>query len=125
MKICQTKRKPDETEESSLPTLAPEADTLSPPQYASHDPIDPQLKQQLAELPSRYDLRRRSYIILIILILSTCFTIYLTSFLSLGIWLSTYYDSSDLSPANTTVNPFYASLVITLTGFNQNGLSVW
>ncbi|UJR07296.1 hypothetical protein I4U23_011584 [Adineta vaga] len=36
-----------------------------------------------------------------------------------------YYDKYDSSDSNVTINPFYASLVISVSGFNQNGLSVW
>lgn len=95
-------------------------------QFLSHSSLDPLLSQYLHALPNPYELRTRSYVILIVLILSTCLTIYLLSFISIGLWLKYQYDPSDLSPTNTSqINPFYASLVISITGFNQNGLSVW
>ena len=95
--------------------------------YLSQQSFDSVLNETLQALPSPYELRLKSYLILIGLILSTCFCIYLFSFLSLGLWLKYHYESTAiLSPLNETkINPFYASLVISLTGFNQNGLSVW
>jgi hypothetical protein len=62
---------------------------------------------------------------MIILIPSTCLVIYLTSFLAMGIWLKYHYNPTYIEQANQTLNPFYASIVITITGFNQNGLSPW
>ena len=80
---------------------------------------------RLQSLPDPHRLRVTAYLLLIILILSTCFTIYLISFLAIGFWLQYHYDYDELAQGNTTINAFYAALVIAITGFNQNGLSVW
>ncbi len=100
-------------------------DTLPLRQFVRHDSSDPVLNKHLQSLPNPEHLRVTAYIILIILILFTCFIIYLFSFLSIGFWLKYHYDPKDFSQSNVTINPFYASLVISVTGFNQNGLSVW
>ena len=100
-------------------------DILPVRQFIRQNSIDPVLNNHLQSLPSPQELRVKSYIILIILILSTCFTIYLFSFLAIGFWLKYQYDPEDLSQSNTTINPFYASIVLTITSFNQNGLAVW
>ena len=94
--------------------------------FVSHSSLDPQLSQYLHALPNPYQLRTRSYFILIVLILFTCLTIYFLSFISIALWLKYQYQSSFLFPTNSSRNdPFYASLVISITAFNQNGLSVW
>lgn len=62
---------------------------------------------------------------MIILIPSTCFVIYFTSWLAMGVWLKYHYNPNDIKQENQTMNPFYASVIITVTGFNQNGLSPW
>ena len=62
---------------------------------------------------------------MIILIPSTCFVLYFIAFICMGLWLKYHYDPSYIMQANQTMNPFYASIVITITGFNQNGLSPW
>ena len=100
-------------------------DILPVRQFIRHNSIVPILSQPLQSLPSPQELRVKSYIILIILILSTCFTIYLFSFLAIGFWLKYHYNPKDISQSNTTINPFYASIVLTITSFNQNGLAVW
>jgi Trk-type K+ transport system membrane component len=107
------------------PTPTVENNTLPLRQFIRHNSLDPVLNKHLQSLPSAQHLRVKSHIILIVVILSTCFTIYLSSFLAIGFWLKYYYNPEDLSQSNTTINPFYASLVISITGFNQNGLSVW
>ncbi|CAF3351545.1 unnamed protein product [Rotaria sp. Silwood1] len=78
---------------------------------------------QLATLPTTAKLRYRAYITCIVLILSTCFTIYTIGFLAIGSWLSVYYTSEQLLQGNSSVNPWYISFIVTVTGFNQNGLS--
>jgi hypothetical protein len=102
-----------------------EYDILPVRQFVHQNSFDPELNKHLQSLPNAQDLRVKSYKILIVLILSTCFTIYLFSFLAIGFWLKYHYNPNDLAQGNTTINPYYASLVITLTSFNQNGLSVW
>ena len=87
--------------------------------------MDSDIYAKINSLPSPQWLRVTAYILMIILILVTCFLIYLTSFLAMGIWLKYHYDPKDLLQANQTMNPFYAAIVITITGFNQNGLSPW
>ncbi len=102
-----------------------ENNTLPIRQFIHNNSSDPILNKHLQSLPNPQHLRVTAYIILIILILSTCFTIYLFSFIAMGFWLKYHYDPKDLSQTNSTIDPFYASLVISITGFNQNGFSVW
>lgn len=90
-----------------------------------NETIDSDLHERIQSLPQPERLRVTSYILMVIIILSTCLTIYLTSFIGMGIWLKYHYDPKDLLQANETMDPFYASIVITITGFNQNGLSPW
>jgi anaerobic C4-dicarboxylate transporter len=87
--------------------------------------MDSDLYERINSLPNAQRLRITAYILMIILIPSTCLVIYLTSFFAMGIWLKYHYDPKYIEQANQTMNPFYASIVITITGFNQNGLSPW
>ena len=87
--------------------------------------MDSDIFQRMYSLPSPKRLRIVAYILMIVLILSTCFIIYVTSFLAMGIWLTYRYDPKDLEQRNQTIHPFYAAVVISITGFNQNGLSPW
>jgi len=87
--------------------------------------MDSDLYERINSLPNAQRLRITAYILMIILIPSTCLVIYLTSFLAMGIWLKYHYNPTYIEQANQTLNPFYASIVITITGFNQNGLSPW
>ncbi len=124
IKIYRAKRETNNTEEISSSSVA-ENNPLPVRQFVRRNSFDPVLNKRLQSLPNAQNLRVTSYIILIVLILSTCFTIYLSSFLAIGFWLKYHYDPKYLSRNNITINPFYASLVISITGFNQNGLSVW
>ena len=90
-----------------------------------HQPINSTAYERMHVLPSPERLRVTAYILMIILILLTCLAIYLTSFLAMGIWLKYHYNPNDIIQANEPMDPFYASIVITITGFNQNGLSPW
>ncbi len=129
IKIYRAKQEMNNKEEilsspsSSLSTM--ENNPLPLRQFVRHNSDDPILNKYLQSLPNPQHLRVTAYIILIILILSTCFTIYFFSFLAIGFWLKYHYNPQDLLQANRTIDPFYASLVISITGFNQNGLSVW
>ena len=87
--------------------------------------MDSRLYQRIQSLPCAQRLRVTAYILTVVLILATCFVIYFVSFLSMGLWLKYHYSPTDLMQANQTMNPFYAAIVITITGFNQNGLSPW
>jgi hypothetical protein len=124
IKIYRTKRETNSTEDISLSPVV-ENNTLPFQQFLRHNSVDPVLNKHLRSLPNPQQLRITAYIILIVLILSTCFIIYLFSFFAIGFWLKYHYNPEELSQTNTTINPFYASLVITITSFNQNGLSVW
>ncbi|CAF5184977.1 unnamed protein product, partial [Rotaria magnacalcarata] len=68
-------------------------------------------------------LRYRAYIACIVLILVTCFAIYAITFVAIGDWLTTQYTPEQLLQENSSVNPWYTSFIITVTGFNQNGLT--
>ncbi|CAF0932776.1 unnamed protein product [Didymodactylos carnosus] len=83
------------------------------------------LEAKIKSLPNADEIRITAYIILIVLILSICFTIYLITFISIGLYFKYKCSPEKLLQKNVTLNPFYASFVLTLTGFNQNGLSPW
>ncbi len=85
--------------------------------------LPPHIRSQLFSLPNAVQLRYRAYLTCIVLILATCFTIYTIAFVVIGGWLQKHYTPEDLLQDNSTVNPWYASFIITLTGFNQNGLT--
>ncbi|CAF1000144.1 unnamed protein product [Rotaria sp. Silwood1] len=123
IKIYRVKREITPDEETLSSTI--NDNSLPITKLVRINSTDPILDQRLRLLPSPKDLRTTAYIILIILILSTCFAIYLISFLTISMWLKYHYDPQFLRQDNRTVDPFYASIVITLTGFNQNGLSLW
>jgi hypothetical protein len=81
------------------------------------------LRDKLASLPTAAQLRYRAYITCIALILGTCFTVYTITFISIGSWLTTQYTSEQLLQGNSSIHPFYISFIVTITGFNQNGLT--
>ncbi|CAF1494632.1 unnamed protein product, partial [Rotaria sp. Silwood1] len=81
------------------------------------------IRKQLATLPNARQLRYRAYITCIVLILATCFTIYIIMFFAIGGWIQTHYKSEELFQGNSTINPWYISFIVTVTGFNQNGFS--
>ncbi|CAF1439786.1 unnamed protein product, partial [Didymodactylos carnosus] len=83
------------------------------------------VRSKLQSLPKADELRYRAYISCIILILVTCLTIYTGAFLSIGFWIKKNYKSQQLVQDGKPVHPFYASFIITMTGFNQNGLAPW
>ena len=126
IKLYRAKREVSSSEETSS-TSSSDIESVGLPvrQFLPLDALDPILRERLQSLPSPQHLRVRAYVILIAVILTTCCTIYLCSFIAVGLWLNAYYDLHDFSATNTTVNPFYASLVIAVTSFNQNGLAVW
>ncbi|CAF4159988.1 unnamed protein product, partial [Adineta steineri] len=125
IKIYRAKR--DKNNNDEISSLSPTNDNNALPirQFLRRETLDPTLDEQLRSLPNSQHLRVTAYIILIVIILSTCFMIYLISFLPMGFWLKYQYDPIDLLQANQTMNPFYASLILTITSFNQNGLSPW
>ena len=126
IKIYRAKREINETNEESPSISIGDSHTLPIRQFIRQDSFDSmQIQERLQSLPTPQHLRVRSHLLLVVLILSTCFIIYLFSFLAMGIWLNYHYSPEDLSQDNTTINTFYAALVISITGFNQNGLSVW
>lgn len=126
IKIYRAKREINETNEESRSGSIRDIPALPIQHFIRHDSFDSmQIQDRLKSLPTPQHLRVRSHIILIVLILSTCFIIYLISFLTIGIWLTYHYRPSDLAQGNVTINPFYAALVLSITGFNQNGVSIW
>ena len=80
------------------------------------------IREQIDSLPTAAQLRYRAYITCIILILSTCFVIYSITFIAIGGWLSGQYKPEQLMQGNTTIDPWYISFIVVVTGFNQNGL---
>ncbi|CAF3176713.1 unnamed protein product [Rotaria sp. Silwood2] len=81
------------------------------------------VRAQLASLPTPAKLRYRAYIMCILLILGTRFTIYTSAYFAIGGRIHRRYKPEDLLQGNTSVNPWYVSFIVTVTGFNQNGLS--
>ncbi|CAM4815989.1 unnamed protein product [Rotaria magnacalcarata] len=81
------------------------------------------IRNRLAKLPTPAQLRYRAYMACLVLILATCFTIYAITFVAIGGWLTTQYTPEQLLQGNSSVNPWYTSFIITVTGFNQNGLT--
>ncbi|CAF3586395.1 unnamed protein product [Rotaria socialis] len=100
-------------------------DALPIQRMVPNESMDSDMNERIQSLPTPHHLRVTAYILMVILILSTCFVIYLASFIAMGIWLKYHYDPKDLLQGNQTMNPFYASIIITITAFNQNGLSPW
>lgn len=123
IKLYRVKNEIITSEESA--TAANDSDALPIQRTVRNQAVDSDITERQNSLPNAHRLRVTAYILMIILILSTCFTIYLTSFIAIGVWLKYRYNSSDLVQGNESISPFYASLVITVTGFNQNGLSPW
>ena len=115
LKVDDDHDKPDEEEdeEDALPTF----------NIPRRRNLPPEIRKKLATLPTAAQLRYRAYITCILLILGTCFAIYLIAFCAIGGWLSTQYQAKDLVQGNRTVNPWYISFIVTVTGFNQNGLT--
>jgi len=80
---------------------------------------------KIARLPNAEQLRYRAYLSCLVLIPLTCIIIYLGAFVCIGSWIKTRYRPSQLRQDGRPVNPWYASFIITVTGFNQNGLTPW
>jgi Trk-type K+ transport system membrane component len=68
---------------------------------------------------------RIAYLSCLFLIPFTCLTIYIGAFLCIGAWIQTQYSPGYLRQDGRPINPWYASFIITVTGFNQNGLTPW
>jgi hypothetical protein len=83
----------------------------------------PELERKLALLPTPQQIRYWADITVILLILAVCAGVYLFYFIILGAWLAVRYPGNELAHGNSTVNPWYASIIIVMTGFNQNGLT--
>jgi hypothetical protein len=81
------------------------------------------IKNRIASLPTAAQLRYRAYITCIALILGTCFTIYSITYIAIGSWLTTQYTSEQLLQGNSSISPWFISFIVTITGFNQNGLT--
>ncbi|CAF4484376.1 unnamed protein product [Rotaria magnacalcarata] len=124
IKIFQAKRKSNTAEDISS-TRMDDNNILPVQSLARQTSVDPVLRKRLQSLPDPYHLRITAYIILIVLIVSTCLFIYLFTFFSVGFWFKYNYILQHYSQINKTVNPFYASLVVKITSFNQNGLTSW
>ena len=124
IKLYRVKHEINSSEEPTT-TAALDNDILPIKRMVPNESMDSDLYERIHSLPNAQRLRSTAYILMIILIPCTCLVIYLISFLAMGIWLKYHYDPHELLQANQTMNPFYAAIVITITGFNQNGLSPW
>ena len=111
--------------EESAGASAGDHDTLPIRRLLPSENSDSELYARIHSLPNPERLRIRAYHLMIVLILLTCAVIYLTSFLAMGIWLKYHYNPVDLMQGNQTIDPFFAAIVLAITGFNQNGLSPW
>lgn len=85
----------------------------------------PEAAKKISLLPTAEQLRYRAYLTCLALIPLTCMTIYTFCFLAIGTRISTNYNPLQLLQDGQPVNPWYASFIITVTGFNQNGLTPW
>jgi Trk-type K+ transport system membrane component len=82
-------------------------------------------KIKISRLPTAEQLCYRAYVYCLILIPLTCLTIYLGAFIAIGCWLQMKYQPSQLRQDGQPINSWYATLIITISGFNQNGLAPW
>ncbi|CAF0858153.1 unnamed protein product [Didymodactylos carnosus] len=89
------------------------------------DKHHPNVENKIQSLPNVEEIRVKAYILIIVVTLSICFFIYLVTFIAIGLRLRFHYEPSSLKQDDIVINPWYASFIITLTGFNQNGLSPW
>lgn len=80
---------------------------------------------KIDQLPNAEQLRYRAYLSCLALIPTTCITIYLISYVTIGGWIQLRYRPSQLKQDGRPVSPWFASFIITVTGFNQNGLTPW
>ena len=96
-----------------------------PSNFEKNPEYSTEAQAKIARLPNAEQLRYRSYLCCLFLIPTACLTIYITSFLCIGSWIQTQYRSSQLRQDGRPVNAWYASFIITVTGFNQNGLTPW
>ncbi len=85
--------------------------------------LAPDLVRKIALLPSPQQIRYWAYVTIIVSISVTCFTAYLCYFIILGAWLDVRYSKNELEEGNMTISPWYTSIIIVITGFNQNGLT--
>lgn len=90
-----------------------------------HNKYSLEAQRRIARLPSAEKLRYRAYITCLVLIPIICSTIYISGYLSIALWLKIKYPPWYLLQDNQPINPWYASFIITVTGFNQNGLTPW
>ncbi|CAF3903016.1 unnamed protein product, partial [Didymodactylos carnosus] len=87
--------------------------------------LSPNVIKKLKMLPTAEQLRYRAYMLTIFLVLTTCFTIYAIAFVVIGVWIANKYEPQYLLQDGSSINGYYASFIIIITGFNQNGLSPW
>ncbi|CAF1316542.1 unnamed protein product [Didymodactylos carnosus] len=86
---------------------------------------DTATKRKLKSLLTADQLRYRAYMTTIFLILTTCFTIYGITFVVIGAWIQNKYQPNQLLQDGRVISGWFASFIITVTGFNQNGLAPW
>jgi len=96
-----------------------------PPQSEKNQEYSAAAQEKIARLPNAEQLRYRAYLFCLFLIPLTCITIYLCSYIFIASWIQTQYRPSQLRQDGRSINPWYASFIITVTGFNQNGLTPW
>lgn len=85
--------------------------------------IPPDVQAKFDRLPTPGQLRYRAYITCIILIVCIYATVYISGFISMGIWLHFHNTDEYLLQNNRTLSPWYVSGMLTLFSFNQNGLT--
>jgi len=85
--------------------------------------LPPELERKISLLPTPRQIRYWAYLIIIVFIFVICTFVYLCYFIILGAWLDARYSEEVLMEGNMTISPWYTSIVIVITAFNQNGLS--
>ena len=85
----------------------------------------PEAAKKISRLPTAEQLRYRAYLTCLALIPLTCLTIYICCFFAIALRITANYSPFQLLQDGEPVNPWYASFLITVTGFNQNGLTPW
>ncbi|CAF1166185.1 unnamed protein product [Didymodactylos carnosus] len=102
-----------------------EEDSSLPVTNLNSKNLSPNVIKKLKMLPTAEQLRYRAYMLTIFLVLTTCFIIYGIAFVVIGAWITNKYEPQYLLQDGSSINGYYASFIIIITGFNQNGLSPW
>ena len=111
----------DNNDEEEVQNIENRSEEISSQRTSLNLPSD--LESKFALLPTAEQIRFRAYLTIFGTILLTCAVIYIGYFIIIGAWLYARYSGGGLNEGNTTINPWYTSIIIVVTGFNQNGLT--